>query len=60
MPPGMSFHKNLNLKLLHFDTWTNYWLTTLWVGIFYMSKYVLVGYLLEVTTPIPQTEYRRK
>ena len=41
------------------DNFVDWLWATFYVGLFYISKFVFVGGILEYTNPIPKTEYRK-
>mmetsp|Transcript_11208 Transcript_11208/g.1002 ORF Transcript_11208/g.1002 Transcript_11208/m.1002 type:complete len:100 (+) Transcript_11208:85-384(+) len=58
--PGLKFTNNINISLLEINDIYDWLWANFYIGLFYMSKFVLLGYLLELTHPAPKTPERKK
>lgn len=58
--PGLKQPKDINVSLLEINDFTDWLWANFWIGLFYASKYIIIGYALELTHPAPKTEYRKK
>lgn len=58
--PGLKIPSNPNVRVLDIETFGDWVWASVYVGLFYVFKFLAFGGLLEITNPIPKTEYRSK
>ncbi|KAL4432996.1 hypothetical protein ABPG74_005369 [Tetrahymena malaccensis] len=58
--PGLKIPSNPSVRVLDIETFEDWAWASFYVGMFYVFKFLLVGGVLEITNPIPKTQYRTK
>jgi hypothetical protein len=58
--PGLKTPSNPNVRVLDIENFKDYLFATLYTGLFYFAKYILIAEWMESTNSIPKTEYRIK
>lgn len=53
--PGLKPPKNVHIKVMDIENFTDYGWGTLYTALFYFFIYFVIGGILEYTNPIPKT-----
>jgi lathosterol oxidase len=56
--PGLKIPSNLNVAVLQIENFADWVYASLYVLVFYTFKFLALGGVLELTNPIPKTNYR--